>query len=147
MSQNGIDMIKSFEGLRLNAYWDRYGKVWTIGYGETKGIKAGMVWTRQQCRDSLTKRINDYTKPINRWQTRIMKPNEFDAVGCLSWNSGSVRDPLKDAINNNNAQLIRVGFLKVVYSKGKFVRGLKNRRLKELDAYFNGTYYLIPSVL
>ncbi len=33
-SQRGLNLIKSFEGLRLQAYQDSVG-VWTIGYGAT----------------------------------------------------------------------------------------------------------------
>ncbi len=34
-SQRGLSLIKSFEGLRLQAYQDAVG-VWTIGYGTTR---------------------------------------------------------------------------------------------------------------
>lgn len=29
------------EGLRLTAYWDSNGRVWTIGFGHTRGVKQG----------------------------------------------------------------------------------------------------------
>ena len=35
ISNNGLNLIKQFEGLRLNAYDDGVG-VWTIGYGTIK---------------------------------------------------------------------------------------------------------------
>jgi len=35
LSDNGIKLIKGFEGLRLTAYRDTAG-VWTIGYGSTR---------------------------------------------------------------------------------------------------------------
>ncbi|WP_404978382.1 lysozyme, partial [Bartonella sp. MM73XJBT] len=34
ISQEGLTLIKQWEGLRLNAYKDAIG-VWTIGYGHT----------------------------------------------------------------------------------------------------------------
>ena len=43
-SQAGIDLIKSFEDCRLTAYQDSVG-VWTIGYGHTNGVYAGMTIT------------------------------------------------------------------------------------------------------
>jgi|GEM_PF-2892793 len=142
VSPKGVDMIKSFESLQTKAYWDKLAKVWSIGYGETKGVKAGMVWTKQQCRDSLRRRINDFTKPINRWQARMMKPNQFDATSCLSWNSGAIKKPLRKAINNNDAGSIRYNFMKIVYSRGKYSKGLHDRRIKELNTYFNNEYYI-----
>lgn len=34
-------LIRMFEGLQLNAYYDKHGAVWTIGFGHTKGVKQG----------------------------------------------------------------------------------------------------------
>jgi lysozyme len=36
----GLDLIKFFEGLELEAYKCAAG-VWTIGYGHTKGVQEG----------------------------------------------------------------------------------------------------------
>ena len=41
VDEKGYDLIKQFEGLRLNAYRCPAGK-WTIGYGHTRGVKKGM---------------------------------------------------------------------------------------------------------
>ena len=46
-SKRGIGLIKSFEGLRLQAYRDVVG-VWTIGFGTTRGVKAGMSITKDR---------------------------------------------------------------------------------------------------
>ena len=40
ITNEGINLIKKFEGLRLEAYLCPAG-VWTIGYGHTKGVKEG----------------------------------------------------------------------------------------------------------
>ena len=37
ISQEGIALIKKFEGCELKAYQDSVG-VWTIGFGHTKGV-------------------------------------------------------------------------------------------------------------
>lgn len=39
ISENGLNLIKSFEGCRLTAYKDSVG-IWTIGYGTTNADKA-----------------------------------------------------------------------------------------------------------
>ena len=41
ISQEGIALIKKFEGCELDAYQDAVG-VWTIGYGHIKVVKEGM---------------------------------------------------------------------------------------------------------
>ena len=39
ISDNGLNLIKKFEGCRLTAYQDAVG-VWTIGYGTTNAYRA-----------------------------------------------------------------------------------------------------------
>ncbi len=46
-------LIRLFEGLRLKAYWDANGKVWTIGYGHTKDVTPRMEITREQAESLL----------------------------------------------------------------------------------------------
>ena len=43
-----VGVTGNYEGLRLYAYQDVIG-VWTACYGETKGIKPGMKFTRAEC--------------------------------------------------------------------------------------------------
>ena len=40
ISENGLALIKRFEGCRLTAYQDSVG-VWTIGYGHTLDVSKG----------------------------------------------------------------------------------------------------------
>ena len=56
ISQNGIDLIKHFEGCELEAYKCPAG-VWTIGYGHTKGIQPGMVITEETANDMLVEEL------------------------------------------------------------------------------------------
>ena len=51
-SKKGLDLIKKFEGCRLKAYKCPAG-VFTIGYGHTKGVKAGLTITQDQAEDFL----------------------------------------------------------------------------------------------
>ena len=46
-NQAGLQLIESFEGLRLNSYQDSVG-VWTIGYGHTQGVKQRQTITQPQ---------------------------------------------------------------------------------------------------
>ena len=41
ISQEGLSLIKKFEGCKLEAYKCAAG-VWTIGYGSTNDVKEGM---------------------------------------------------------------------------------------------------------
>jgi lysozyme len=48
----GLDLIKHFEGCVLTAYQDVAG-IWTIGYGHTAGVTAGMTFTQAQADQAL----------------------------------------------------------------------------------------------
>ena len=47
-----VSQIKRQEGLRLEAYWDTVGQVWTIGYGHTPSFK-GQIITEPEADDLL----------------------------------------------------------------------------------------------
>ncbi|WP_245412498.1 lysozyme [Candidatus Liberibacter solanacearum] len=53
------NLIKTFEGLRLQAYQG----VWTIGYGHTGCVAKGLVITEQQVNTLL---LQDISKTINQ---------------------------------------------------------------------------------
>ncbi|MBN9034231.1 MAG: glycoside hydrolase [Rhizobiales bacterium 63-7] len=60
-------LIKPWEGISTVAYLDRIAKpsIWTVCYGETKGIKPGMTFTAKQCEQMLITRVtNDYYLPL-----------------------------------------------------------------------------------
>ena len=49
ISQEGLALIKKFEGCELEAYKCAAG-VWTIGYGSTKNVKEGDTYNSRRCR-------------------------------------------------------------------------------------------------
>lgn len=56
-----------WEGKENLAYYDRLGKVWTVCYGETKGVKAGDRHSDQACLRMLYDRLDrDYRRPLAR---------------------------------------------------------------------------------
>lgn len=58
-------IIKGWEGLRLVAYRDIVG-VWTVCYGETKGVRAGMRKTAAECEALLYERLyRDFYIPMS----------------------------------------------------------------------------------
>ncbi len=54
-----VTVIGGFEGLRLNSYQDSV-KVWTVCYGETKGIKRGMHFTKPECDAMFANRLIEF---------------------------------------------------------------------------------------
>lgn len=51
-------LTKKSESCVLSAYWDKYGKVWTVGYGATgPGIMQGVIWTQDHADTDLRSRL------------------------------------------------------------------------------------------
>jgi len=82
------------EGYSLAAYWDEYGKVWTIGYGCTgKGITKGTVWTRGYAEASLRQRLNQAHDTALRMSPilRTQSDNRQAAITDFIYNEGEGR--------------------------------------------------------
>lgn len=137
-SPQAYTIIKEFEGLRLKAY-KCPGGVWTIGYGHTKGITAGISVTEDQAEEFLCKDIETIEAQINALNLSLNQ-NQFDALVSFVFNLGignfrsSRLLSLIKADPNDNA--IMDEFLKWVYSGGKVLPGLQRRRLSEMKLYF-----------
>jgi lysozyme len=142
VSQQGIDLIKQFEGLRLKAYQDSVG-VWTIGYGTTMypdgtRVKKGDVITIQQADEYLTKDVQRRAAAVG---TIHVNQNQFDAIisfcynlGLGAWAKSTLR---KKIIQDRNDPTIRDEFMKWVNAGGKKLPGLVKRRKQEADLYFS----------
>ena len=82
ISQEGIALIKKFEGCELEAYKCAAG-VWTIGYGSTKGVEEGNTITQEDADNLLLEEMHEYEGYINDMVTVDLKQNEFDSL--VSW--------------------------------------------------------------
>jgi len=87
-SQRGLSLIKSFEGLRLLAYRDTVG-VWTIGYGATRGVKAGMSITKEQAERMLLNDVQRFEPEVERLVKVPLSGNQWDALVSFTYNLGA----------------------------------------------------------
>lgn len=130
-SQNGINLIKRFEGCKLTAYKCPAG-VWTIAYGHTAGVYSGMKITQQQADEFLKQDLVVYENHVNNLN-RSFNQNEFDALVsfCYNCGAGSLQTLCK---NRTNAQIADALLL---YNKGggKVLQGLINRRKAERELF------------
>lgn len=87
-SQKAIDLIKRFEGLRLQAYQDTRG-IWTIGYGYTgPDVMPYTVWTDAQANLALVSRVNAVASLLTSCIVPLLSQNQFDALVSLAYNIG-----------------------------------------------------------
>lgn len=88
LSQVGLDLIKSFEGLRLEPYYCS-SHVLTIGYGSTgPHVKEGMKITEQQAEDLLRKDVARFEDGVTRLINIPLNQNQFDALVSFAFNCG-----------------------------------------------------------
>lgn len=90
-SAAGLRMIEDYEGFGNDGrpYWDAYGRVWTRGYGEAKGITADSPQiSRAEAQANLQKLLaEEYEPPIARIGVELNQ-NQWDALCDFVWNIG-----------------------------------------------------------
>jgi GH24 family phage-related lysozyme (muramidase) len=128
-----IGLVATWEGLRTTAYQDIVG-IWTVCYGETKGVKKGDKYTPEQCKSKLAHEIGEYEARLNKCMTRPLSDGERIALVSLSYNAGTGAVCKSTAMRLMNQGKRKEGcyaLLKWSYAGGKFVQGLHNRRQAE----------------
>lgn len=89
-SQNGIDLIKKFEGCRLKAYRCQAG-VLTIGYGHTEGVKDNDIITNAKAVEYLKEDLRSFEKNVEKYnKIYLWNQNEFDAMVSFAFNVGNI---------------------------------------------------------
>lgn len=135
--QRGIDLIKSFEDLRLEAYRDSVG-IWTIGYGHTgPEVRAGDTITARQADMLLEADLLTAERGVLD-ALDMYRPSEFDACVSLTFNVG-----VKAFKNSTLVKLHNVGnrlgaskeFPRWSKASGAELRGLLRRRFVEAALY------------
>lgn len=122
------------EGYREDAYIPVPGDVHTIGYGKTKGVKAGDKTTPQRALVDLLADANNHSEGIKRCIYVPLAQNEFDAYSSLAYNIGVGAFCGSTLVRKLN-RLDYPGACREVLRwdkfKGKPLRGLTIRRQKE----------------
>ena len=99
ISQEGISLIKKFEGCELEAYKCAAG-VWTIGYGHTKDVKEGNSITKEEAESMLVHELQEYCSDVDIAVKVDLKQNEFDSLVSWTYNLGPT--------NLNSSTMLRV---------------------------------------
>lgn len=87
-SERGIDLIKQFEGLELEAYQDIAG-IWTIGYGHTgPDVLPDLRISEDEAERILLEDLAPREAAIHKLVYVWLGQNEFDALVSFIYNVG-----------------------------------------------------------
>lgn len=135
----GRELIKSFEAVKLHAYYCPAGKL-TIGVGSTgPHVKVGMTITAEQAEDLFTKDLGRFEDRVNRLVHVPLSQEQFDALVSFDFNTGKLHEStLLKRLNDKNYEGAAKEFLKWTRSRGRVLPGLVRRRAAEA-ALFSST--------
>ena len=128
-----VAAIATNEGFRSKAYQDVVG-VWTIGYGETKGVKPGDTTTKERALVQLNASVDVHTRGMVNCIKVPISQNEFDAYASFTYNVGVgnfCRSTLVKKLNTGNYEGACKELLNWDYAGGKKWAGLTRRRQEE----------------
>ena len=135
-SKNCYDLIKEFEGCKLEAYPDPAtgGEPITIGVGHTGGIKLGTTITQTQADEYLVSDVAHAANAINQMVSVDMTQGEFDALCSFAFNLGIGNlksSTLLKKLNAGDKQGAADQFLVWNKAAGHVMAGLTRRREAE----------------
>ena len=143
-SQNGLNLIKEFEGCKLSAYALGDGK-WTVGYGNTfyedgTPVKEGDTITQERADSLLLLIVPKFEQQLESALKVTVNQNQWDALLDFVYNVGIgnfEQSTLLRVLNANpNDPTIRNDFMMWVDPGTKFEAGATRRRTAEADLYF-----------
>ncbi|MDC9624033.1 glycoside hydrolase family protein, partial [Xenorhabdus sp. XENO-7] len=158
MDQDGLDLLKGIESLRLKPYDDQTGKTitkWnkgaTIGYGKLIAEKEWNTYkdgiTEEKAEELFKETLAPFEKTVNSAITKEIKQNQFDALVMFAYNIG--KKGFKDSsvvklVNDENAKTdydtLDDAWKAWNKSQGEVNQGVINRRKAELKIYNEGVY-------
>lgn len=131
INKKGLDLVKSFEGCRLESYKCPAG-VWTIGYGHTKNVTQGMKITNHQADNFLLEDIKSSEKAVENLKLKLNE-NQFSALVSFTFNCGPGN--LKKLVSNRTLPQIADAILLYNKANGKELAGLVRRRKAERELF------------
>lgn len=144
-SNQGKNLIKEAEGLRLDAYRCPAG-IPTIGWGHTKGVKLGQHITVQQAEDMLVEDIAPIERLLNGLKINF-RQEQFDALVSWIFNFGEGKfkgsTMYKRIIANAKDEEITDQLVKWINTAGRPLLGLMKRRVAEANLFIGYERYKV----
>lgn len=146
LSQNGLTLIKKFEGFRSHPYLCSAG-IPTIGYGSTyyeNGVRVKLSdspISEEWAEELLKKNVVHYDLAVNSLTRDDITQNQYDALVSFAYNVGVTNFKNSTLLKRINANPkdpnITNQFMKWIRAGGRVVKGLILRRREEAQLYFS----------
>ena len=140
ITQNGLDLIKRFEGFSAVPYRCPGGYS-TIGYGHL--VQAGEVFpahgiSKAKAEELLRQDVHIAEKAVLRLIRVSLRPGQFDALVSFTFNLGSgalQRSTLRRRVNDSDHDAVPAELTRWVWAGGRKLPGLIRRRKAEIICY------------
>jgi lysozyme len=150
ITQETVEHVKRWEGLRLKAYPDpgsKNGEPWTIGYGHTSDaflrVNPGMTITAEQAEDALWHDLDEAATKVLSLVKVPLTDNQLGALVSFAFNVGNgafAKSTLLKKLNAGNYDAVPFELAKWVKNDGKTMAGLVNRRASEAGLWSRGAF-------
>ena len=129
----GAGTVSYYEGVSNKAYLDPVG-IWTICYGETKGVSKGDYKTDEECLDSLAEELTEHHKKMVMYIKTPISEREEAAYLSFTYNVGVgafSKSTLLKKLNSGDRAGACNQLLRWDKAGGKRLKGLTLRRQSE----------------
>lgn len=145
ISEEGLSLIKKYEGCELKAYQDSVG-VWTIGYGHTKGVQEGDMITKDDAEYMLQEEMIEYEGYINDMVEVPLQQCQFDALVSWVYNLGPTNlknSTLLKILNEGDYDGTPYQIKRWNKAGGQVLEGLVRRREAEAVMFAGGDWFSV----
>lgn len=133
ISEEGIALIKKFEGCRLEPYYCS-ANVLTIGYGHTKTAVEGQPWSQEHAEEMLRLDLEEFDGYVNEHVTVPLQQCMHDALVAWCFNLGPNNlkaSTMLRVLNEGKYEEVPAQMKRWNKAGGKVLEGLIRRREAE----------------
>ena len=145
ISQEGLSLIKRFEGCRLESY-KCSANVLTIGYGHTSGVKETDTITQDEADKLLQEDVEQFEKYVDDNVTVKLGQSQFDSLVAWTFNLGvgNLREStMLKKLNNEDYKSVPSEMKRWNKAGGKTLDGLIRRREAESLLFQNKEWHKV----
>lgn len=151
ISDDGIALVKHFEGRYLKAYQDSVD-VWTIGFGHTGlthrdgSVFRGRTITEAEAEALLRYDMGQFEARVVSFVKVLVDDDEFAALVSFDFNTGGLgRSTLLAKLNADDREGASNEFLKWDKAGGQTLRGLTRRRQSERNLFLGKRPFIVDA--